>query len=637
MVLAVLVTGLLLLLCVPVFEADRPPVNSDQSLYLAEALNIAEGKGITYPTGEPVTHRAPLYPAMLAGIFKASGTSLDSAYVLPRVTVFANVLLVAALARLLFGNGAGLAAGVMAAISPFIRGIGTTLYLDSTLCSFFLASMLLLAAGQAKQSWKLHAAAGAMLGASFLTKETAVLFLPLPVALSLMSGFEPGWKRAFAGWGAGFAAVTAWWWVWVYAQTGNLFLIGPATETLGLMLLGSGVIAGVACAAALRLMPSQIRPGPRTWLPAIVLMVVWNAAFLYGLDKVAYNYDSDYLGNGLTYLRTVVAGNVTPFPLIVAAWLWLSTRAVTRSRAEMLVLLPALLSVSWTLLVSDRLVSLRDLLPLIYLSYVALGAGAAALVRWAARYDLPGPALSPSQTTAVVTAAAIALWAAWNGAAVTQEKAVAPQDDWNNALVAMTADWIDDNIPAGATIMSSRLYYSQVYFETQGRNPIHQLPTVEVGLNTSGDGPPLTRLSTLFRWENHLLPADSPDDRWLYLTYYPKGYFVGLAENDLLTELRRRDVDYVLISTYDAGFSSPSFNRYFEGNPGFELVKVISLTQADEVRIYRVNQDELGPQKKPAEVRRSAIDYLDGSLGAPGQLTNYLARLNPYGFETVER
>src|SRR3990170_3328992 len=108
-ILAVALTiTLLLVLCIPAFEASRPPVNSDQSLYLAEALNIAEGKGPTYPTGEPVTHRSPLYPAMLAGVFTAAGNSLDTAYVLPRLTVFINVLLVAALTRALFGNGAAL-------------------------------------------------------------------------------------------------------------------------------------------------------------------------------------------------------------------------------------------------------------------------------------------------------------------------------------------------------------------------------------------------------------------------------------------------------------------------------------------------------------------------------------------------
>ena len=265
---AALAIGLLLILCIPAFEAARPPVNSDQSLYLAEALNIAEGNGPTYPTGEPITHRSPLYPAMLAGVFKAGGTSLDNAYALPRLTVFINVLLVAALTRILFGNGAALAAGVTAAVAPFVRGIGSTLYLDSTLSMFFLASMLLLALAQqprreslgynksgrrleglgygglpSTRAWQLHLAAGAMLGAAFLVKETAILFVPLPLALSLVCGFDAGWKRAYTGWLAGFAAVTAWWWVWVYAYTGDLFLAGPADSGLGLLFSASALSA----------------------------------------------------------------------------------------------------------------------------------------------------------------------------------------------------------------------------------------------------------------------------------------------------------------------------------------------------------------------------------------------------------
>jgi hypothetical protein len=185
--------------------------------------------------------------------------------------------------------------------------------------------------------------------------------------------------------------------------------------------------------------------------------------------------------------------------------------------------------------------------------------------------------------------------------------------------------------------MSSRLYYSQVYFETGGEYPIHQLPTVEVALNTDEGDVPLERHTSLFRWEHHLVPEDSADDRWLYMTDYPKGYFIGLAENDLLMELKRRDVDYVLVTSYDAGFSSPSFNRYFAENPGFELVHTVSLNRLDEARIYRVNQDEVAPQAKPAMVRKSTARLLEGRLGSQDAMLAYLGRLNPNGFELVDR
>ena len=81
----------------------------------------------------------------------------------------------------------------------------------------------------------------AMLGAAFLVKETAILFVPLPLALGLVCGFDAGWKRAYSGWLAGFTAVSAWWWVWVYAHTGDLYLVGPADGGLGLALGPQGL------------------------------------------------------------------------------------------------------------------------------------------------------------------------------------------------------------------------------------------------------------------------------------------------------------------------------------------------------------------------------------------------------------
>jgi hypothetical protein len=187
--------------------------------------------------------------------------------------------------------------------------------------------------------------------------------------------------------------------------------------------------------------------------------------------------------------------------------------------------------------------------------------------------------------------------------------------------------------------MSSRVYYSQIHFLTNGEYSIHQLPTVEVDLNVDVNAAtPLSRRSTLFRWEEHLMPEDSSSDRWLYLARYPvKGYFIALAENDLLLELQRRSVEYLLVSTLDAGFSSPSFNRYFEDNPAFELVHVIAATPLDEARIYRVDSSRLASQERAAQVTRSASEYIVRLIGSQEKATEYLRRLNPAGFELTER
>jgi hypothetical protein len=324
--------------------------------------------------------------------------------------------------------------------------------------------------------------------------------------------------------------------------------------------------------------------------------------------------------------------------LIIAAWAWLAWSA-PKSRASGLIGAALLLYASFFVLVADRGLSLRDQLPVVYLSYLALGGGAAWLVNAGTSIDL-GPrvrALGGGGAVAVVVAlGAIVLI---SGTSLTQAKAVTLQDDWDNPLSRQTAAWLQQNVEPGANVMSSRLYYSHLYFLTDGAFPIHQLPTVEVNLDTSpGTTTPVSRVRTLFRWENHLMPADSAGEPWLYLTRYPvKGYFIALAENDLLADLQERQIDYVVISTLDAGFSSPSFNRYFEDNPAFELLQVITATPQDEARIYRVDLAKLTPQGRPAQITASAWEYMVHRLSGEAAAAEYLQRVNPAGFRLTER
>jgi 4-amino-4-deoxy-L-arabinose transferase-like glycosyltransferase len=627
---------LLVLLCLPVFTARRSPLNSDQSLYLAEALNIAEGKGATYPTGEPVTHRAPLYPALLAGAFKLQGVSLDSAYLVPRLSIVANVLLLFFLGRTMFGAWGGVVAGVSAGASLYLRGLGTTVFLDSTQVSFLLAALLVYV--RAGASPPAMAAAGALLGASFLIKEASALFLPLPLIVCLAYGFEDGWKRTLPAWFAGFTLATAWWFVWVFVHTGDLFLIGSPAGHLGL-LLGAASLMGACCLLVLlKFAPRRFAANRLTLLAAGTILLGWNALFFAGLESTGWQYDSNYLPNLVSYMTQIFLPNVQPAPIVLAAWVWLFWSAV-RSRTAGVAAAAALLYASFFVLVADRGLSLRDQLPVVYFSFLALGGAAAWLVQAGATFDL-GPRVrslgGAGVIAAVVTMGATVLM---SGTSLWQAKATVLQDDWDNPLSQHTAAWLQQNVEAGSNIMSSRLYYSHLYFLTGAAYPIHQLPTVEVDLHVSaGTTTPLTRASTLFRWESHVMPADVQGEPWLYLTRYPqKGYFIGLAENDLLGDLRDRQIDYVVISTLDAGFSSSSFNRYFEDNPAFRLVHVITATPQDEARIYRVDLSQLRPQNKPAQITASAYEYVIHRLAGEEKAAEYLERVNPAGFRLTER
>ena len=632
---SLLTVGLLLFLCLPALQAGRSPLTSDESLYVAEALNIASGKGLTYPTGEPIVHRAPLYPAMLAATFKAAGASLEAAYWLPRLVLIANVLLVFLLARALFGAWAGLCAGVLAAASPYLRGMGTTLFLDGTETAFILGSLLLLWQAEERRSVPVSAASGALLGLAFLVKESAVLLLPLPAVLALFFGYRTGWKRSLLAWYGGFAALTAWWWVWVYAQTGSLFLVGLSGGRLTAAVLVLGAVLALACLAFLRRAPAEGAAGGLSRTAALVGVALWVGVFLLGLEAAAWRYERDYLAHVPAYVVQVFATNVQPAALVGAAWVMALVLGLGRgSRSWGVLAFSLLLFASYFVLVADRHLSLRDLLPVVYLSYVALGGAAAWLVGWSAGLDFRQPFLR--QAGLVVGGVTVAVVVLASAGAVTRRAPVDYQDDWHNSLSLVAAAWLSGNLEPGSTVMSSRLYYSHLYFLTGGEFAFHQLPTVEVDLSLRDDAvPPLARRSTLFRWENHLMPEDSAADRWLYLTRYPvKGYFIGLAENDLVDELRRRGVDYVVLSSQDAGFSSRSLAAYFEDNPAFERVYSLSAGPADEVRVYRVDRALLAPTPsgKPAQVTASAYDYVSKKLGGGAQAEAFFRRLSPAGF-----
>ena len=92
-------------LFVPLMLATPAHLSSDESLYVAEAYNIATGKALTYPSGDAITHRAPLYPLLLAPAVRAGGP--DAARVATKLVMVVNAGLVVVLGWRLSGPLAG--------------------------------------------------------------------------------------------------------------------------------------------------------------------------------------------------------------------------------------------------------------------------------------------------------------------------------------------------------------------------------------------------------------------------------------------------------------------------------------------------------------------------------------------------
>jgi 4-amino-4-deoxy-L-arabinose transferase-like glycosyltransferase len=625
-------TVLLVLGCaLPVLTAPRARLTSDESLYVSEALNIYQGRGPEYTTRRPVVHRAPLYPALLALEFEVGGPSLDGASYVPRVATVLNALLLVLFARMLAGPVAGCVAGVAAASSAYLNGLGASLFLDSVESTFVLVALVLLWLSQARSSSRLALGAGISLGLAFLVKESAVLFLPLPLVFALVAGAGPGWRARFAAWLAGFGLATAGWWLWVLLRSGDVFLLGdPGARPVQVALVLSGAAAATLSLALWRFggrLPARAASGPA--LAGAVLLLAWGGAALAGLEWRAWDHPRDYLSDVPAYVAGVFAPAVPSLPLMAAAAFWAFARALRGERAPAFLLVTAGLYLPFVIAIANRDLSLRDTLPLIYVGMALMGCAAAWLVGW-------GAALARRQGSPPLEYAGFVVVAAAAGALTLQglgrverSPAYALQDDWDNQVAADTAAWLRANVPPGTPILSTRLYFSQVYFLTDGAYPVHQMPTVLIDARPGRD-PALEARGTLFRWE--ALP-DRARDHWLYLTRFgDKSYYIGLAEEDLLADLVSRGIGYVVLNWADDGFSSAAFLPYFEGNPAFQRVYDKAYGPSDRTVIFKVDPAQLAPRPSPLRVTASAwAGLLQRAGGDPVRLQASLETANPAG------
>lgn len=602
--LALMVVGALL---IPVVVAKPAPLTSDESLYLAEAYNMATGRGPRYPTGELVNHRAPLYPALLAVPIVITGDP-NTAYWVPKLAVVALTAVTFVLVRDLFGALAGAAAASLVAANAFLRWLGGTLFLDGVETLFLL--LFLWASWRAFDTgrWTWWAGAGLAFSCAFLTKEAAIQWLPLPLAYALLSDAQRH-RRAAKGLAIfyGLTGVAlAGWWAWVYAITDRVYFWGHPDERLGLWLGVSGVaLAGtVFCwATLLRFAPSRLPAFAR--LVGLALVGTTLAVIFYHMEyRGGWPAEHDYVRTIPRYLWKVAAPDSAPWPLVTVSIVWLGALA-RRNGAARILALALVLYVPFALLVANRWLQQRDLLPMMYVAYAAVGGLVATTLRWLAERGAGWPAAG----IAVLGFGALALGQTQLlfDEQVRHDPALVTQDNWDNPLVRDTAVWIHENVPAGAAIMASRLYSSHLYVLDRGAHPIHQLPTVRVEPRP-GQTPFLRSMSTMFRWEDHLMREPEPNPRWLYLVRYPvKQYYIALSEQDLLHEIARRRIDYLVLTGEDAGYSSLAYLDYFLGNPGFSLIHRDYRSPGNALYVFRVDRTRVSPRPY-----RAVVD--DGTL-----------------------
>jgi 4-amino-4-deoxy-L-arabinose transferase-like glycosyltransferase len=204
-----------------VVGGDYPPV-SDQREYSTVAARLAEGRGLTYPSGALYVHsHPPLYPIFLGLIYAAGGG--DAAVRGVQLALALATLVLAYLtARRAFGvrvAKASLAAGALYLPTAFYL---SQLYSEILFTFLLVAGAYLFFVGLERGRGVLICfAAGALFGAAGLTRGVA-----LAVYMLLHRGAAFGRRAAkAAALAVGVAAAVLPWSAYVYRETGRAVLV----------------------------------------------------------------------------------------------------------------------------------------------------------------------------------------------------------------------------------------------------------------------------------------------------------------------------------------------------------------------------------------------------------------------------
>ncbi len=181
-----LVLGLVARVVYTVVAAPWPPPGfDDESFYFLQAQAIAHGQGFIDPASALYGHvvasaaHPPLYPLLLAGIYKVGLHSDVAARLAGAVTGTGTVLMVALIARRLAGNRVGLIAAWIAALYPVLITADGAMMSES-LFGLFVAISIWAALRVADAPSNGGAVlCGAALGLASLTRGDALVLLVL--------------------------------------------------------------------------------------------------------------------------------------------------------------------------------------------------------------------------------------------------------------------------------------------------------------------------------------------------------------------------------------------------------------------------------------------------------------------------
>jgi 4-amino-4-deoxy-L-arabinose transferase-like glycosyltransferase len=193
-----LVIGLVVRVGILLQTTDLEPAIGDELQYVQLATSLVDGRGFAWATGEPTSLRPPLYPALVAGIWKTTGTrSFQAVRAVQVVLSLVTMLLVFQIGRRAFGPRAGAMAAALTFLYPDFIFLNSLILTESLFTLLVVAFVLLAVMLVERPTAATAAACGVALGLAALTRSVVwpTPLLLCPLLLLLLGGT---WRQRVA-------------------------------------------------------------------------------------------------------------------------------------------------------------------------------------------------------------------------------------------------------------------------------------------------------------------------------------------------------------------------------------------------------------------------------------------------------
>ena len=398
----------------------------------------------------------PGLPAVVAFFIILFGRDTVALVWALRLVALLNPLLAYFLVKRISTPVAGLLAAALVGLLAFNVKATVGINIDALQLTFYLLSLLALFAAVERGGLVLALLSGVLLGTAILTKETAIVDLPLALLAVLLLG----WDLRGAIWHyLGVIIVCLPWWIWVYLVTGEVYLVGVLPAGLRISILIAAAITLILAALAYtsgiadRFLESERRRSWSGWLVVLAWTVALTGMMLstasHALDEVSFEDLRLFLAEQLLSPVIVVV------PTLCAVAGYVAWKASFRENwAWRLLALAMLFQVPVCLLLTVQRWALRQFLvpqTLVFcvLAALVVAAGAAAYSGRGGSHRIAG-AVGAVFLTAVLLAASVQTVRAllpedFSGGLARQHRVGQPA----NGMV----EWMAKNVPEGERIL----------------------------------------------------------------------------------------------------------------------------------------------------------------------------------------